>query len=277
LDKRAGEYLLKMGAAAFGARTEFMKVIVTGANGAVGQSVLRCGAEFTDEPITFIALARSDKAAETLKPLLRSSDRVTRVSYMATKDLAAALGDGKALIHLSGILVESATSTYEEAHVTATRSIVEAAKQSVIEKLILVSAVGTDEKSTNGYWRTKGQAEAIIRSSGVAFTILRVPLLLGRGTEGAAALKRNASSQKPKLIGGGRRKGGDPCLSPFRSTKSHAQTCWPCFTFGTGPCGACRESSRSRCPRFVGSKRPDAVCAANWQADRKTRIFGRCT
>jgi uncharacterized protein YbjT (DUF2867 family) len=188
----------------FQPRTELMKVIVTGANGAVGQSVLRCGAECTDEPITFIALVRSDKAAETLKPLLRSFDRVARVSYMATKDLAAAFGDGKALIHLSGILVESATSTYEEAHVTATRSIVEAAKQSVIEKLVLVSAVGADEKSTNGYWRTKGQAEAIIRSSGVAFTILRVPLLLGRGTEGAAALKRNASSKKPKLIGGGR-------------------------------------------------------------------------
>ena len=181
-----------------------MKVIVTGANGAVGRSILLCGAEFVDEPVTFVALVRSDKAAETLKPLLRSSDRVARVSYSAPKDLIAAFGDGKALIHLSGILVESATSTYEEAHVTATRSIVEAAKQSEIEKLVLVSSVGADEKSTNGYWRTKGQAEAIIRSSGLAYTILRVPLLLGRGTEGAAALKRNGSSAKPKLIGGGR-------------------------------------------------------------------------
>jgi uncharacterized protein YbjT (DUF2867 family) len=181
-----------------------MKIIVTGANGAVGRSVLLCGAEFTDESITFVALVRSDKAAETLKPVLRSSDRVARVSFFAPNELGGAFGDAKALIHLSGILVESATSTYEEAHITSTRSIVEAAKQSAIEKLVLVSSVGADEKSTNGYWRTKGQAEAIIRSSGLDFTILRVPLLLGRGTEGAASLKRNGSNEKPKLIDGGR-------------------------------------------------------------------------
>ncbi len=34
--------------------------------------------------------------------------------------------------------------------------------------------------------------------------MLRAPLLLGPGTEGAAALKRNASLRKPRLIGGGR-------------------------------------------------------------------------
>jgi uncharacterized protein YbjT (DUF2867 family) len=34
--------------------------------------------------------------------------------------------------------------------------------------------------------------------------VLRAPLLLGPGTEGAAALERNASLEKAKLIGGGR-------------------------------------------------------------------------
>jgi hypothetical protein len=34
----------------------------------------------------------------------------------------------------------------------------------------------------------KGQAEALVRTSGLNYTVLRAPLLLGPGTEGAAAL-----------------------------------------------------------------------------------------
>src|SRR4029077_5009797 len=55
-----------------------------------------------------------------------------------------------------------------------------------------------------GYYRTKGKAEAVVRASGLNYTILRAPLLLGPATEGAAALARNARGPKAKLIGGGR-------------------------------------------------------------------------
>src|SRR4029077_968174 len=54
-----------------------------------------------------------------------------------------------------------------------------------------------------GYYRTKGKAEAVVRASGLNYTILRAPLLLGPATEGAAALSRNARGPKAKLIGGG--------------------------------------------------------------------------
>src|SRR5208282_3644798 len=46
--------------------------------------------------------------------------------------------------------------------------------------------------------------EAMVRASGLCYTILRAPLLLGPETEGAAALERNAGGPKAKLIGGGR-------------------------------------------------------------------------
>ena len=68
----------------------------------------------------------------------------------------------------------------------------------------MVSAIGADEKSSNRYYRTKGEAEALVRSSGLCYTILRAPLLLGPATEGAAALARNARGSEAKLIGGGR-------------------------------------------------------------------------
>ena len=73
-----------------------------------------------------------------------------------------------------------------------------------VDKFVLISATGADEKSSNGYYRSKGQAEAVVRASGLCYTILRAPLLLGPATEGAAALARNARGHRAKLIGGGR-------------------------------------------------------------------------
>jgi nucleoside-diphosphate-sugar epimerase len=181
-----------------------MKVIVSGANGAVGQSILRSGRVPAHEHVSFIALVRSERSADELKPLLRSSDAVARVSYADLAALRKAFAEAEAVIHLSGILFESATSTYEQAHIETTRALVETARQTGIKKFVLISATGADERSANGYWRTKGQAESIVRSSGLPFTILRVPLLLGAGTEGAASLRRNAHAPgKVKLVGGG--------------------------------------------------------------------------
>jgi len=69
---------------------------------------------------------------------------------------------------------------------------------------VLVSATGADETSRNRYYRTKGQAEGLVRASGLKYTVLRAPLLLGPGTAGGAALGRHVSHSPAKLIGGGR-------------------------------------------------------------------------
>ncbi len=132
------------------------------------------------------------------------ADAVVRISYDDPGSLAAAFQGASAVIHLAGILVETPDSTYEQANVASTRSVVEAAKRSAVRKFVLVSATGADENSSNRYYRTKGQAEALVRASGLCYTVLRAPLLLGPGTAGAAALERNVSRERAKLIGGGR-------------------------------------------------------------------------
>jgi uncharacterized protein YbjT (DUF2867 family) len=185
-----------------------MRVAMTGANSAVGRAILRCGmGERTKqgaESITFVAAVRSERAAEDVRPLLGKSDTVARISYDNATSLRTAFKDASAVIHLAGILIEGRDSTYEQANVSTTRAVVEAAKQSGVKKIVLVSATGASEASSNRYWKSKAQAEALVRDSGLSYTVLRVPLLLGTGTEGSAALKRNASGRKAKLLGGGR-------------------------------------------------------------------------
>jgi NADH dehydrogenase len=180
-----------------------MRIVITGANSACGQAILRCAPEAGVARDALVAVVRSDPAADAIRPLLGEGSLAT-ISYNDPGSLDAAFRGTCAIIHLAGILVERPGSTYEQANVAPTRSVVEAAKRCAVQKVVLVSATGADEKSPNAYYRTKGQGEAIVRSSGLCYTILRAPLLLGPATEGAAALARNARAPKAKLIGGGR-------------------------------------------------------------------------
>ena len=181
-----------------------MRIVITGANSASGQAILRCAPEAGVSPNALVAAVRSDRAADEIRLLLGEGSSLAKVCYDDPSSLDAAFRGASAIIHLAGILVERPGSTYEQANVAPACSVAVAAKRAAVEKFVLVSAMGADEKSSNGYYRTKGQAEAVVRASGLCYTILRAPLLLGPATEGAAALGRNARGSKTKLIGGGR-------------------------------------------------------------------------
>jgi NADH dehydrogenase len=181
-----------------------MRIVITGANSASGQAILRCAAEVGVAPNALVAAVRSERAAEEIRPLLGEGSSLTRISYDDPSSLDAAFRGASAIIHLAGILVERPGSTYEQANVAPVRSVVAAAKRCGVDKFVLISATGADEKSSNGYYRSKGQAEALVRDSGLCYTILRAPLLLGPATEGAGALARNARGHRAMLIGGGR-------------------------------------------------------------------------
>jgi len=181
-----------------------MKIVVTGANSAAGQAILRCGCPQAAAPVTFLAAVRSRRAADQIRSQLMSPNEVIQISYDDPGLLDAAFNGAFAVIHLPGILFERPDSTYEQANVESTRSVVESAKRMGVRKIVLVSATSADEASRNRYYRTKGEAEALVRASGLSYTVLRAPLLLGPSTAGAAALQRNVSRERAKLIGGGR-------------------------------------------------------------------------
>jgi len=181
-----------------------MKIVITGANSAVGQAILRCGPKHEVPTNTFVAAVRSARAAEQIRSETGDANGVVRISYDDPGSLDSAFQGASAVIHLAGILVESPNSTYEQANVASTRGVVEAAKRSAVQKIVLVSATGADEKSSNRYYRTKGQAEALVRASELNYTVLRASLLLGPGTAGAEALGRHVSHSRAMLISGGR-------------------------------------------------------------------------
>ena len=180
-----------------------MRVVVTGANSAVGQAILRiAAAEQRERPLTVVAAVRSERAARDLAAL--APTLVVRIDYSDLATLTSAFTGASAVIHLAGTLIERGDSTYERANVQTARAVAEVAERAGVEKVVLVSATFADPGSSNRYWKSKGQAEDAIRQGRCAHTILRAPLLLGPGTEATAALQRHVGAERVILPGGGR-------------------------------------------------------------------------
>ena len=178
-----------------------MTIVITGANSAVGQAILRAGLA-QQPPPTLVEGVRSARAMAGLPAL--PPEQVVQIAYDQPATLDAALAGATAVIHLAGTLVERAGSTYETANVQTARAVAQAAERCGVAKIVLVSAIGADPGSRNRYLKTKGEAEAVTRAVTCAHTVLRVPLLLGPGTEGTAALQRHLAKPTVSLPGGGR-------------------------------------------------------------------------
>jgi uncharacterized protein YbjT (DUF2867 family) len=176
-----------------------MRVAVAGANSAVGRVIVAA----RWHRLELVAIVRSEGAVAIVRAL-DSPARVACVSYEDAPALDAALQGTAAVIHLPGVLLERTGATYEVANVATARRVAEAAKRAGTGKIVLVSAVGADPRAANRYWRTKGEAESLVRACGVPHTVLRVPMLLGPGTEAAGALRRCLRRGTTGLLDAGR-------------------------------------------------------------------------
>ena len=177
-----------------------MQIAITGANSAVGTTLLR---HLADQPDTrVVACVRSARAAATLPVSSNISPCV--VDYNDRESLASALTGTSCAVHLAGILMESPASSYEAANVDATRAVVAACQKVGVTHIVLISALGADPDSANQYYRSKGRTERIVVKSGIPACIIRTPILLGPGTAGGRAVVHAASQRTVTLLGGGR-------------------------------------------------------------------------
>jgi NADH dehydrogenase len=177
-----------------------VKIAITGANSSVGYNLLHHAAGDPDTQV--VACVRSARAAAALPTSAGISPCV--IDYHDREGLAAALTGASCVVHLAGILIESPGSSYQIANVDATIAVVEACKKAGVAHVVLVSVLGADAASANRYLASKGRAERSVLESGVPATIIRTPILLGRGTAGARAVVHAASQATVTLLGGGR-------------------------------------------------------------------------
>jgi NADH dehydrogenase len=97
------------------------------------------------------------------------------------ESLKGALGGVDTVAHLVGIIEERGGQTFQKVHFEGTANVVEEAAVAGVKHFIYVSALGADIDSPFPYAKTKAQAEAEIKSSGIPFTIIRPSLVIGPG------------------------------------------------------------------------------------------------
>jgi uncharacterized protein YbjT (DUF2867 family) len=94
--------------------------------------------------------------------------------------LSRVFRDATAVVNLIGILHERGRDTFARVHVELVRGVVSAMQSSGATRLLHMSAQNADRSGPSRYLRSKGEAEAIVAGSGLAWTIFRPSVIFGR-------------------------------------------------------------------------------------------------
>jgi NADH dehydrogenase len=121
--------------------------------------------------------------------LRAAGDEVVLLSRSTGFDLArpdiAALTDALegcvAVVHTAGINREIGAQTYDAVHIRGTEALVAAARAAGVQRIGLVSFLRARPDGPTSYHRSKWAAEAIVRESGLAYTVLKCGVIHGRG------------------------------------------------------------------------------------------------
>lgn len=95
--------------------------------------------------------------------------------------------------HLVGLIEEKGGMTFQKVHVEGTENLVDEAKKAGIKHIFFQSALGASSSSWAKYYRTKAEAEEIVRTSGIPYTIFRPSLVIGEGDGFTEKLKELVS------------------------------------------------------------------------------------
>jgi NADH dehydrogenase len=156
-------------------------VLVTGANGFVGSHAIPT---LLDAGHRVLALVRDDKGADEVLSRLgepaRQSVEIRRGDVTKPDTLPAALAGADAVLHLAAIARDwDGGQTLRLVNTEGTRNLVVAMTAAGVDRLVHVGALGVVDEPDLHYGSSKAKAMAIVRQSGLRWTILAPSLLFG--------------------------------------------------------------------------------------------------
>lgn len=150
------------------------RIAITGGTGFVGRNVVRRLTALGHEAVVVGRPGGSRTGA-------RVETQVVEASLLDPNALADAFVGCEAVIHCAGINRERGADTFEAVHVHGTTAVVEAARRAGVQRIALLSFLRARADGPSRYHRTKAQAEAVVRASGLTWTIFRSGVIHGRG------------------------------------------------------------------------------------------------
>lgn len=140
-------------------------LFVAGATGAVGGALIPLAGRLG---LAVVPQLRPKSAAKLAHP------RAVALELTDAPKLVEALRGCTTVLQLIGTMRKrfSTGDTYEASDIGTTAALVAAAKEAGVDHFVLLSSVGAG-KPVGAYLKAKAKAEALVRGSGLDFTILR--------------------------------------------------------------------------------------------------------
>lgn len=156
-------------------------VLVTGANGFVGSHVIPA---LLDDGHRVVALVRDDDgAAQVLRRLpaeRHDAVDVRRGDVTKPATLPGALAGVDAVVHLAAIPRDwDGGETLRLVNTEGTRNLIAAMREAGVDRLVHLGAMGVVDEPDLHYSSSKAKAMALVRESGLRWTILAPSLLFG--------------------------------------------------------------------------------------------------
>ena len=157
---------------------EIKIVAVLGGSGFVGRHLCRALAAEGCR----VRVATRDRERAKKQLILLPTVEVVDVDVHDPSALSTFVRGSDAAINLVGVLHQgSGNASFERAHGELARSLVTACQGERVGRLLQMSALNADPGARSVYLKTKGEAERIVRDSGLAWTIFRPSVIFGRG------------------------------------------------------------------------------------------------
>ena len=170
------------------------KVLITGANGHLGKKLILASDEYD-----ICALVRSEKAERDLMNFIEGHSiknvEIVKGDYLDVSTMKQLVSSYRYVVHLVGIIKENKQNNFDLVHKQTTGALIEALKDSKVEKICYISILGSKEDSRNACFSSRGFAENLFLKSNTPSLILQIPMVLGEGDYACEALKKNALSR----------------------------------------------------------------------------------
>lgn len=177
-----------------------MNVLVVGGTGFVGTHLCR---ELVARGHEVAALSRSPDDADLPSEVERISGDAT-----AYDSIEAAFEGRDAVVFLPALSPlfkpKGGDEMHFEIHLQGTENAVQAAEKHGVGRFVQLSALGADPNGDTAYIRAKGQAEDVVTSSSLDWTIFRPSVVFGDGGEFLRFTKLLAPPYLTALPGGGK-------------------------------------------------------------------------
>lgn len=152
-------------------------ILVTGATGFVGPKVVHA-LRAEEQPVRCLVRTPSSRAAATLESW---GCELAHGDVTDPDSLRRAVAGCDAVVHLVAIIT-GRPEAFERIMIQGTRNLVAAAQEARVGRFVLMSALGTNERSKDvvPYYGAKWEMERAVEASGIDYVVFRPSFVFGR-------------------------------------------------------------------------------------------------